>query len=436
MIKCPIDGRQFPSAAALAQHRRDSHAAGKPAASKRRPRPPKQRVERADGLMPRMSSTGVDLISSITLPSSTAIGTVIMNLPLGPSSLTPSRWRNESALWSRWRPRSLKVSVVGSGASTTFGSICVAWCPDNTWTPSGGSHDFMRVAALRPSVTMRLHESRVLTIPNDTLTKWYLCDGNIDLSSHGCVLAVVASPTGGYRGACGVTITLQWSVDFEGIEMPGESSAISDTISPDSGYSTIFTTSDGSFDATKLTFKMHSGGEMVPFSSARIDHVYEPVSPTEVKYYDSASRLQVCQWFARVQGITTPGLLLFATRQDALDYISSGALVKALTYYAAGPYVTPARPVFKGTPAKPLTDELAAVSTTSPSVVSAFFRGVQNHDGDIWTRTWNAEDYSVVFYHFDRLRDDNEIDGRERPSPVGLAQISDSDAGEYEDPAA
>lgn len=348
MIVCPQCRRQFASKQALAQHRQASHVAQIPA--RRMARQPKTARAAGTGSIPGMVSSGSDLLASCSLSSNSGTGTVLLNLPLGPAHITPSRFRNESVLWSRWRPRSLRLSIVGSGASTTFGSVCVAWNPDEIWVPTQSASDFMRVAAMRPSVTMRLHESRVLTIPTETLTKWYQCDGLPDISAHGSVVVVVAARAGGFSGSLNLNITLDWVVQFQGIEMPGESATITDVIMPDSGWTNLFTTSDGSFNADRLTFKMHSGGDMAPFSAAREDHVYTVSGETKVYYYDESGAERYCTWFAKVQRFSVPGLLLFASRADAVAYITSGDVTKALKYVKASKLATPAILRFKGEP--------------------------------------------------------------------------------------
>lgn len=398
-IVCPLCQRRFASKAGLAQHRSDSHAAQKPAASKGK-RSVGTRGPNTTS-MPGMTSSGVDLVQTLMVTARRPTGTVLLNLPIGPSHLVPSRLRNESALWSRWRPKALRVSIVGSGAATTFGSVCVAWCPDFHWTPTGNSSDYMRVAALRPSVTMRLHESRVLTIPMDTTTKWYLCDGSTDMSTHGSLLAVIAAPVGGFTGSLGLTLTLEWVVQFEGIEMPGIGGAVSDAITPDVGWTNLFTTSDGSFDATHLTMKMHSGGAMAPFSAARPDHVYAPDEGTTVQYYDSAGKTQVCSWFAVVKNYDVPGLLLFGSREDAEAYVQTGVIAKALPYVKAGPVITPPVPRFVGSPVQPKA-ELGSQGP-GPGVLQAFWRGKVTGSGADGSTlvTWRKGDWELISSFFE-----------------------------------
>lgn len=408
-IVCPQCQRHFASKAGLAQHRADAHVARK------QPGPRVRNTQRRSGgqstsvRMSSISSSGVDLVQSVSCSKSMAAGTVLLNLPLGPSHLAPSRWRNESALWSRWRPRNLRLSVVGSGASTTFGSVCVAWCPDFNWVPVGNSSDYMRVAALRPSVTMRLHESRTLSVPAEMTQKWYHCDGSPETSTHGSVLVVVAAPVGGFDGSVGLTITLEWSVAFEGIEMPGTQSAIDDVIRPDAGWSNLFTTSDGSFESSVLTLKMHSGGAMAPFSAARSDHVYEPTADTVVKYYDTTGQLLTAKYFARVHGYAIPGLLLFSTREDAVSYVVSGDTTKALKFSKAGPVSTPALPKFHGTSAHAVQSVFnPQAPAPSAECVRSFYSPLslkRNEVEEVVDAKWASEDYDLFEAFFRGFRE-------------------------------
>lgn len=109
---------------------------------------------------------------------------------------------------------------------------------------------------------------------------------------------------------------------------------------------------------------------MVPFSAARQDHVYQPSSDTVIKYYDSAGSLHEAKWFAKVHSYATPGLLLFATREDAAAYVSTGEVSKALPFSKAGPVSSPAVPKFHGQSAHTVDLESAG---PSKETVDAWF---------------------------------------------------------------
>lgn len=340
-MKCQQCNRQFKTNAALAQHRRDFHSQ---AVQSTRARPARQVVRQPRATMPVIVSRGVDLLATAGVKATAKVGEVAFIQPLAPSDLPNSRLKAESELWSRWRPRGLVVNVTASGCATTYGSLVVGWTPDEHWSANNTSADFMRVSAFKPSVQMRLYESKRFSIPTETLTKWYLCDGEVGLSTHGSLVGVVGAAAGGFTGTITVNVTLEWAVEFEGAETPA--SVLQDTITCDAGWSNIFTTSDSSFNSERLTFKMHSGGDMVPFSSARSDRYYIPSGGTVVRYVDESKKTVACQFFAKVVGYATPGLLLFSTSEDAVAYVRSGDVTKAIKYTAASAVATPAKPRF------------------------------------------------------------------------------------------
>lgn len=122
------------------------------------------------------------------------------------------------------------------------------------------------------------------------------------------------------------------------------------SIVPDSGYENLFTTSDSSFDATRLTFKMHAGGSYVPFTAANPGTVYVPADGTVVRYYDEKEKEQTCKWLAKM--VDGAGLLLFSSQSDAQVYIRTGDVTKSLQYFKAGNFTTPAIPKFNSVPVK------------------------------------------------------------------------------------
>lgn len=284
---------------------------------------------------------------------------------ISPHHILDTRLYDESSLWVRWRPVSLQVSVSCSGASTTFGSIVVGWSSDPYFTLVGDARDYPRVASLRPSMVLRLHESKTLTIPVETTRRWYSRVGSYEDAIHGILVAVVASPIGGFdKGSIGINVSLKWRCQFEGPNL-GLAARTSHTIQPDAGWSGLFTTSDGGFSATTLTFKESSGGSMVPFSSARAGYIYKPSKDTKVQYYDSANLLVDLKYLTLVKGYSTPGLVFHTSEDKAKSYIKTGDLTDCVSYVKAGPTGTPSRPTFVGTPVDS-ADELEGFQIVPP----------------------------------------------------------------------
>lgn len=297
--------------------------------------------------MPRTTLSGVDIIGIIDVGPSRAVGANLFAQAICPSILTDSRLQQQSKLYSRWRPKKLRVLVVGSGSANTFGSLAIGWSPDSTNTITGNdTQNLNRVMACRPSSMNRMNQTTVLNIPVATTRKWYLTKGTADDANHGVLNVVVASTTGGYTGNTTFTITLEWVVEFEGAELGAAS--LEEDITPDVGFQDLFTTSDGSWNSEYLTMKMHHGGQMAPFSAAHPAYVYTPAPSTTVKYYlEDKTTLKTASFFAVIQGYTIPGFVLFASYQDAKDYIRTGDTNKCLKYYTQGPVITPSIPKFR-----------------------------------------------------------------------------------------
>lgn len=203
---------------------------------------------------------------------------------------------------------------------------------------------------------VKLSGSTVLRIPCESSQRWYLTEHNdSEESTHGTIVVAVVSPLSGVTGSVGVALTLDWTMEFEGTDI-SSTSQMAAVIRPDIGYQDIFTDSDGSYDATHLTFKMHAGGSMVPFTSAQPGHIYTVEGKTEVPYYDAAGAKQKCSWFSRMHD--APGLLCFSSKEDALSYVRTGDINKALPYNKAGEYTKPSVPTFKEVSVQKVLEEL------------------------------------------------------------------------------
>lgn len=295
-------------------------------------------------------SFGSDLIAQVSVPPNMAAGTVLVHIPIAPLSLTSGRLGEEAALWVRWRPVKLIAKLQLAGASTTFGALMFGWTADSTPEMGGSNLAVMRrVATFKPLQTVRLNQNGTLRIPTETSRKWLQTTGDVDQTAQGDIAVIVSAQTGGYTGGVTMSLFLDWEVEFEAPTLGISTGPGDQTISPDAGWAHLFTTSDGSFDAERLTLKMHSGGSMVPFSAAQPGVVYTPSGQTRIPYYKEDSTSALVKYFAKVQGYAVPGLLCFSTYADARAYITSGDVSKALKYKAAGEESTPATPTFKPT---------------------------------------------------------------------------------------
>lgn len=340
---CSQCKRRFSTKAAVAQHRRDAHSAG---SQPRRPVPSRARGPRS-GPQTYVES-GRDLLGTITLSQATPAGQMVFQQVLNPRLMAHSRVHQVAALWSRWKPKRLNVTLVAGGSYAMTGTFLVGWNADATVAiVPGRAHE--QVATYRPSVTMRVNETKSLSIPMEMSRKWYHTAGAAEESSHGSIVAAASSTISGMTGSFQVQVMLDWAMEFEGPEFAAEADGGLDDITCDDGWYHLFTTSDSSFDSARLTFKMTAGGSMVPFSASRPGYVYQPVGT--VQYYDEAGTLRNCNWFSQVQDYGTSGLVLHASKEDAVDYVKTGNKEKILPFKKEGPWVKPDYPHFKGKPA-------------------------------------------------------------------------------------
>lgn len=408
-VVCPICSRKFVTQAALAQHEAGAHK------KVRRPKRPSPKV--SDSRLRTMRAYGTDLASSVTLSvSGSFVGKQVTMVPISPSGFPDTRFAQEAALWCRWRPRSLKVHVDMAGASTTFGQLTIGWSPDPTpdFSARLGFENVKRVMSFKPHRIVKLSERTVFPIPTETSRRWLQTNGDIDQCAQGTLVIVVTAAIGGFSGFLTGNISLEWDVEFEGPEpLPPSMAPGEVAIKPDVGWSNLFTTSDGSFDATLLTFKMHHGGDMCPWSSARLGIIYGPTQSTVVPYVDSAGNTKKCVYFTRIAEYKIPGMLLFATYEDARKYVTSGSLDSALKYHAGGSECTPAIPMLKPVTAASLEDDkfaqmeqtieyltarLAAMEGLASEVVdnSAQAIRMRSHIEKISTRGTEEDPYAVA----------------------------------------
>lgn len=332
-------------------------------------------------------SRGNDVLTSISLSANSESGKVLMNRPFGPSSFGGTRLNAESKLWARWKPRSLKVTVMGAGASTTYGSVLVGWVADPTYNIRKGPMSINLVGAMKPHIQVKLNSTGVMIIPPQASRLWYDVESSMEENnSHGSLVMVTGSDCGGWTGALSITISLDWMIDFNGQEIPYVSQPDSVDIHPDSGWYDIHTTSDGSWNAGRLTFKMHAGGEMVPFSSAIAGVVYGPESGVTVPYVKEDLSVGRASFFSLIQGYFQPGLVLHATYADAIAYIQSGDPTKILPYFGGAQNVTPSVPRFKPVTSvgyNPMEDRMSALEINVSKILKMLELGVAQKSIDV-----------------------------------------------------
>lgn len=139
----------------------------------------------------------------------------------------------------------------------------------------------------------------------------------------------------------GVTVSIQWQVEFEGATLPSPPPAGGATkIWPDSAWAglSLFTTSSAEYSTSILTIKAHSGGGIVTYSGAVHGVVYKIANAGALKYVKSDGGTEDVTYASRARDTDQPWLVLHATYQDGKDYQDTGAENKCLAYHAAGPW--------------------------------------------------------------------------------------------------
>lgn len=250
----------------------------------------------------------------------------------------------------------MRLKFLGTGSADVGGAVAVGWTPDTTFEL--GERDFTNVnvvLALERSAVVRLDGRDGFNIPVDPQYRWYSTTGGKEVSAHGKFYIVVVTPPVLAKGVFSMLVELEWSVHFEGRRIADLTSG-PHSIVPASGYDNLFTTSDGSFDATVLTFKSTAGGSMVPFVGLHPNVIYRQMqgSGEKVQYYatkaDGTEVLADAYYFTKVQDYAIHGLVLHASEAYAKAYIKTGKKDYCIKYVKAGPYTSPGRPIFVADP--------------------------------------------------------------------------------------
>lgn len=342
-MKCSVCGRTFLDKIRLEQHSKDKHGAA--SGNKKKKNKPKSSKSVVGGPMGGTRERGVDLLASPSVAPGALPGSIVARIEVRPSTIGP-RSRQIAQLWERWRPVSLELELVGSGNMMVSGSIVVGYSSDPSLRLLGDTSSVSVVAALKPSVQMRLTGSARFKIPCDTSRKWYLTDGTLDDSSHGIVAAVVLTTVGGFTGVSGVSMLCHWEIEYEGVAMAYGSGPGEELYFPDASWvGPFFTTSDSSYDSAVLTLKEHAGGSMVAFSSMVAGRLYKPGVGVSLRYNDGTSVEKSVQYASVLPPVlfATPGVVFFASKEDAGTWLRTHDASKCLQYKAQGSYATPTR---------------------------------------------------------------------------------------------
>lgn len=297
-------------------------------------------------------ASGNDIIGSVTMQTASAhSGAGILHAPINPRNFPGTRFYQESKLWTRWRPVSLKVRLVSGASQLVVGRCGLGWHADPKVDFPTGQSGVVRFGTLRPGKSGHPSDLSEISIPSgmrNSSQTWYIIEGEPEDSDHGTLIALVLSSLGAMTGTSAITfqVELDWTVEFSGPDVES-AEGTAETIYADSGYENYFTTSVSDWAAgQKLTLKHSSGGYAALFSDARPGIVYELDPKAVLKAYTSATAQANVKYGVRIPNYYEAALAVFVDLKKAQDFASSGDSTHCMTYHSAGGYVSPSNPAW------------------------------------------------------------------------------------------
>lgn len=362
MVKiCPVCRKSFADKVALRAHMSSAHptqatrAQPKPLGqSKKARKSRKVRSQRSQAVNAGARVVaGLDLLGMYTFKASSTAGNPIMLTQLSPGKFAGTRWAAEAALWSRWRPRSLRLEITSSAGATVSGSYLLGWSADPDFTVGKGLAAVRRVTALNCVKSAQIYSTAEIQIPCDTLQKWYLVNSHESgETDHGTVVALQVGPVGNLATDSVITFTviLHYTVEFEGPKL----TSILDipVVYAEDDYTPYFTTSTSDWaDGTKLSLKAHSGGGLVPFPTITPNTVYGIDSAAQLNYIidnsTTPAKTGLIKYCVMIHNSPIKAVAVFASKTQADKYASTADNSYCLEYKAAGAYCTPTNPPWR-----------------------------------------------------------------------------------------
>lgn len=344
-------------------------ATTKPQAQK--PKATKKKRKAAKAAPTGRMERGTDVIATVNVLTSTLVGQGLMRFIINPRSIDGTRIQRMSQLWARWTPTSLRLEVVSTASLMVSGGYIVAWDADPQTDFSARADAVTRLTSMVHSVQATVGQRSVLQIPSSTSRKWYTVTGDANDDSHGVVLLACA---GKVSADTTLTVKLHWSIRFEGPDLPP--TLEEDVMTwPDSEYVPCFTDAVSDWaSGTKLTFKHHEGGSVVPWENVHAGYIYVPTAGVNIPYYKQDGTQGKVEYLAKIidSPLYSSALACFGSLAAAQNYVKKGLPSYALNYYKAGELVTPKVPHLKGNvastallvggPSKPLQINRGAVA--------------------------------------------------------------------------
>lgn len=225
----------------------------------------------------------------------------------------------------------------------------MAWTADSEDpAASVGEAALSKLMSYNPSRLANISSNLRMRIPISLTQKWYYLRGSEDKDvEYGKIFVGVVSPLSNVTGASttSIVIRIRWCFEFSYPDLPSTEVPDDEVFASAPNY---FTDSSGDWkDGKYLTFKWHEGGNIVEFPGAKPKTIYKVGANAQVSYYNSNGTVAKTEYAVCVTETTETGLPMLApvkSLSDAQEWVKNPSDNKLISYYYAGPWVTPENP--------------------------------------------------------------------------------------------
>lgn len=308
------------------------------------------RARRSRELGQSRSLSGTDLLAVVQLKTGDTAGQGYANLSLNPRTWEQTRVAQESKLWSRWRPIALQIEVSTAASPLVGGAYALSWFADpKEKLARKGLQNLRKALSLPTSLTRGVWQSGRLKLPIDPSQKWLFLEGQEEEDcEYGRLVLLNASPLTKGEASASLLVKCHWTYEFSGPDLEIDSTDSGTYVR--ASAPNYFTTSVSDFDSTKLVFKWHEGGEAVGFPGATGSY-YKLESSATCPYVQTNGTVANAQWAVRllnyVNGDGDPVLAPVESEEKAKEYSKAGDKANLIPYKSAGPWVSPANPIWE-----------------------------------------------------------------------------------------
>lgn len=253
------------------------------------------------------------------------------------------------------------------------GRMGMGWLADASEKIKDGLAAVTKLGTLVPNSSSHVAGICSIDIPcgmRNVSRQWYMCEGDIDDSTHGSLVAILLSEILGIKDVnLTFQLELKWTVEFSGPDVP-TASEFAETQAVDGDFP-YYTTSDGAFPIENkyLIVKAHVNGDPVKFTDLEPDFVYQLPEKATLNYYDSAKALKTdLKYGVKLRDFPYPTMVFFNDKTKAANYAQKGDLSNCLQYYGRGDWCSPANPVWTELPASfalVMTPDMSRSRTTT-----------------------------------------------------------------------